>query len=174
MKDRFALKSRMLEEAYQEIAKFFNFNGEICPIRIEINPNMPAMCKENNTIRIPKLDIELIKHEIAHLIYGYSKFPNLSLWNEGIAEYFRGGGNCNNKINFDITDLKGGTNLQYDYGVGCLLICCIIKQFGNSKKIIAFLNHNEEDLLKRFTLVFGLDVNALIQLQGGKNQNGPN
>lgn len=168
MKKRFILMEEELEKAYQEICQFFNYEKEIFPININIKPEDTPHCEANNTIILPRMDINILRHELCHLVYGYSKFNNLPLWNEGIAEYFRSEGKCENKINFEIVDLKGENNMQYNYGVGLLLIYSIMKHFKDSKKIISFLKHEEPDLHKRFEIIFGMDVNTLIKLEGGK------
>lgn len=119
-------------------------------------------------------------HELSHLFYGYSKLINLPLFNEGIAQYHRDK-NCNNKINFNLPSLKGGKDIRqdymYDYGVGHLMICSIMKHFGESgaSRIIKFLKSaslqmDEEELFKLFKKIFGKSADSLIELEGGKEK----
>jgi hypothetical protein len=114
-----------------------------------------------------------IFHEISHLLYGFSKFQNLPLFNEGLASYFKEG-LCNHKINFRIESLKGFKEYKHNYPVGRLIISSIIRRFGKESniKIIDFIKSvkmedNDTDLNKKFEEIFGVSVNALIQLQGG-------
>jgi hypothetical protein len=114
-----------------------------------------------------------IYHEISHLFYGAAKFQNLPLFNEGIASYFKSG-LCSYKIDFIIESLKGFKEYKHNYPVGHLMISSIIKHFGkeSNKKIIEFLKSvgsedDEDKLVTKFKKTFGIDVNTLIQLEGG-------
>ncbi len=193
-----------LEEKYQEIKKFYIFEGDLPIIRIcfiyspeefsfftgkKFENWMSAMTGYNTTVNIFSPSViekytfhkkenifGAIVHELSHLFYGYSKFINLHLFNEGIAEYHRNK-QCNNKINFKLPTLRGGIDTRYDYGVGHLIICAIMEHFkeqGNIK-LIQFLNQitsnmKEEELFELFEKVFGYNVNILIELKGGREK----
>ncbi len=196
---------KKLEEKYQEIKNFYLFNGDLPPINIcfiyspeEFSSStgkkfehnwMCAMVGDHTAIYIfsPSVIEEYtihkretifgaISHELSHLFYGYSKFINLPLFNEGIAEYHRDK-QCNNKINFKLPTLRGGKDTRYDYGVGHLVICSIMEHFkeqGNIK-LIQFLKKvtkdmKEEELFKLFENIFGKDINVLIGMKGGEEK----
>lgn len=194
-----------LENEYQKIKKFYLFKGDMPVIRIcflyskhealfftgkefesdwmcattgyntTINIYSPSVIEEY-TIHKKECIMKTLVHELSHLFYGYSKFINLPLFNEGIARYLSNT-ECNNKINFEINSLKGGKDPKYDYGVGHLIICSIIEQFkeqGN-KKLVEFLRQvssqmEEKELFELFKKTFGRDVNILIKMRGGKNE----
>jgi len=156
-----------------------NWMGAITGYHTTINIFSPSVI-EKFTIHKKESIFGTFAHELSHLFYGYSKLVNLPLFNEGIAQYHRDK-NCNNKINFNLPSLKGGENIQkdymYDYGVGHLLICSIMKHFGKSgaNRIIKFLRSaslqiSEEELFNLFKEVFGKNVNLLIELEGGKEK----
>jgi hypothetical protein len=115
-------------------------------------------------------------HELSHLFYGYSRLFNLPFFNEGIAQYHRNK-ICDNQINFKLPSLKKGKNPMYDYGAGHLIVCSIMKHFGDkgAKKIIEFLKRvslgmSEKELFNLFKQIFGIDADSLIELKGGKEK----
>lgn len=201
-----------LKEGYNKAKKFFEYEGEITPIRICLlySPEeylffsgypkyenwMRAVVGHHNTIYIfaPSVVekytihkkegmLKVLIHEIAHFFYGYSvikkNLTRLPLWDEGLANYIAGK-KIGYKIDFDMTTLKHFTDKSSsDYCIGYTLIDCIMKHFkkeGN-KKILKFLTEveqsdSEEALFKKFEEVFGMDINVLIRLKGGKKNNG--
>jgi len=196
---------KKLEEKYQEIRKFYSYEKDLPIIRIcflyspeeflfftgqEFKENwMCAMVGYHTTINIfsPSVIEKLtthkkesifktMAHEISHIFYGYSKFVHLPLFNEGIAKY-HGNKICENKINFNLPSLKGGKDPRYDYGVGHLLICSIMNNFGEqgAKKIMEFLKQvsnetNEKELKNLFENVFNESADNLIEMKGGKEK----
>jgi len=191
-----------LEDKYQKIKKFYSFKKDLPVIRIcllyspeeflfftgkkqehdwvcatagnhtTIHIFSPSVI-EKFTVHKKEVIVETLAHELSHLFYGYSKLPDLLLFNEGIAKY-HGDKNCNNKINFNLPSLKGGKDPKYDYGVGHLLVCSIMEHFGESgaDRIIKFLRNaslqmDEKQLFRLFEETFGKNADLLIQLKGG-------
>lgn len=165
-----------LEGKYQDIKKFYSFEGDLDLIRIcfVYSPEeylffsgyskhekwMSACTGCHNTIYIfappviEKFTIHkkesifgTLAHEISHLLYGYLRLIDFPLFNEGIAKY-HGDNKCDNKINFKLPSLKGGKDSRYDYGVGHLIICSIMNHFGEegAKKIIEFLRESSIEM----------------------------
>jgi len=191
-----------LEEKYQEIKAFYLFEGDLPIVRVyfiyspeeflfltgrkfeswmsatvgdhsTINIFAPSMIEKYTTHKKESI-FRTIAHELSHLFYGHSKFVNLPLFNEGIAEY-HGDNHCDNKINFKLPTLIGGKDQKYDYGVGHLLVCSIMEYFreqGNIK-LIQFLKQitkdmKENDIFELFKQNFGKDPDSLIKLKGGE------
>jgi len=194
-----------LEEEYFKIKKFYSFEKDLSLIRIcfiyspeeflfftgkkfeqnwicamvgyhtTINIFSPSVI-ENLTIHKKESIFSTLAHELSHLFYGHSELVDLPLFNEGIAKY-HGNKNCDNKINFNLSSLKGGKDPRYDYGVGHLIICSIMEHFGEfgAEKIIKFLKSaslqmDEEKLFNLFKEIFGKNVDSLIELKGGKEK----
>lgn len=163
-----SLSLDLLEEKYQKIKSFFEFDGDLPKIKINfiysveefesLYPDkhanwVSAFTGNNTTIYIfspsviEKLTIHktssiipTIIHEMSHLFYGYSNLYNLRLFNEGIACYFQKG-NSETRINFKIEDLTI-QDPKFVYNVGHLIICALVDKFGEKdagKKIIEFL-----------------------------------
>ena len=192
-----------LEEKYQEIKDFYLFEGDLPIVRIcfiyspeeflffagkklkhswmcamvgyhaTINIFSPSVIEEY-TIHKKESILNTIAHELSHLFYGYSKFVDLPLFNEGIAKY-HGENHCDNKISFNLPTLMGGKDPGYDYGVGHLVVCSIIgyfKEQGNIK-LIRFLRQvtkdmKDKELFQLFKQTFGKDPDSLIKLKGGE------
>ena len=197
-----------LNQGYADAKKFFEYEGEILPIRICLvySPEeylffsgypkyenwMRACTGNHNTIYIfapsvvekytihkKESSLGVLIHEIAHFFYGYSSMrKNLTrfpLWDEGIANYIANK-KIDCKLDLDIPTLKNfKDNPSMNYSVGYLLIKCIMEHFNEdgNRKIIEFLtkieqSDSEDILFKKFKEIFGIDVNTLIDLKGGK------
>lgn len=188
-----------LEKSYQEIKKFFRYKGDLPKIKINLihSPEefefftgrkhenwISAMTGNNTTIHIfAPSSIEkhaihkkesvarTIIHEISHFFYGYLRLPRIPLFDEGIAKYFQEN-ECKNKINFKISKIKDNVDVRYIYGVGHLIIDCLVKYLGDEAgpKIVDFLKSlnetdTDEEIIKKFENNFEININSLIELK---------
>ncbi len=199
-----------LNEGYNKTKRFFEYEGEVTPIRICLlyspeeylffsgypkHENWMRACTgyhntiyifapsvvEKYTIHKKEGTLKVIIHEISHLFYGYlsmkKNLTRLPLWDEGIANYIADK-KIDYKTDFNMPTLRNFTDkYSKNYSVGYMLIKCIMEYFkeDGNKKILKFLtkvkqSDSEELLFKKFEEVFGIDVNVLIQLKGGKKK----
>jgi hypothetical protein len=196
--DSFPLE--LFEEKYQRMKSFFGYENDLPQIKINfvygveefksLRPGehaewMSAFCDDDTTIHVfsPTVISELtlhnsasvvptIVHEISHFFYGYSKFPDIELFNEGIACYFQKD-KCETKINFKIKDFRI-KDASFVYNVGHLIIDVVVKEFGEEdagKKIVEFLKlcesgSDNDKILSNFERVMGQGVNDMLEEHG--------
>lgn len=156
-----AFDSQKFNNFYNQIKKFFGFEGDLPQITIHLlySPEeyslltgdlnfekwKAAMTGNNTTIyvfspsTIEKYTMHkkeevfgIIIHELTHLFYGYSKLNNLPMINEGISKFFQNGPSTR-RLDAEIKTLRDGNSPKYNYIVGHFLISKIIEKLGEDQ-----------------------------------------